>query len=68
MENKLTRKGLQDQARQLYKIPEDKLSAVPSVFTKEQLQLLHTATPEKHIHYFPNNAGKMAGLICLLGT
>lgn len=63
----LTRQGLQDKARKLYKIPEEKLAVVKSVFTKEQLQLLHTATPEEHIHYFPANAGKMAGLPFVTG-
>lgn len=67
MSNALTRKGLQDKARTLYKIPENKLAAMPSVFKKEQLQLLHTATPEEHIHYFPANAGKMAGLPFVTG-
>lgn len=67
-ESKLTRKGLQDRARQVYRIPEDKIAAVPSVFTKEQLQLLHTPTPNEHIHYFPANAGKMAGLPFVTGA
>lgn len=66
-DNALTRRSLQDKARKLYKIPEEKLAVVKSVFTKEQLQLLHTATPEEHIHYFPANAGKMAGLPFVTG-
>lgn len=50
-----------------YLLAADQLSAVPSAFNPKQLQLLHQATPEEHIHVFPNNAGKLAGLKFVTG-
>lgn len=67
MGEKTTTTELTKRANAIYRIPEDKLSAVKSVFTKDQLQLLHQATPEEHIHHFPKNAGNMAGLPFVTG-
>ncbi len=67
MSEKTTTKALQKRANDIYKIPMDRLSAVQSVFTKEQLQILHQATPEEHIHHFPPNAGAMAGMPFVTG-
>lgn len=67
MADRVTTTGLQERANVLYKITEDKLSAVQSVFTKEQLQLLHQATPKEHIHQLPSNAGAKANLPFVTG-
>lgn len=67
MGEKTTTGALQKKANSLYKIEADKLSAVQSIFTKDQLQILHKATPEEHIHHFPANAGAMAGLSFVTG-
>jgi hypothetical protein len=50
-----------------YLLDAKQLSAVPSAFNPAQLQLLHQVTPEQHIHTFPSNAGKMAGLKFVTG-
>ena len=63
-----TTKTLQSRANALYKIEADKLSAVTNIFTRGQLQLLHTATPEEHVHHFPANAGAMGGLPFVTGA
>lgn len=62
-----TTSDLRKQANTIYKIPVDKLSAIQSVFSKDQLQLLHQATPDKHIHQFPGNAGAKANLPFVTG-
>jgi hypothetical protein len=67
MGEKTTTVALQKQANSLYKIQADKLSAVQNVFTKDQLQLLHQATPKQHIHHLPANAGAKSNLPFVTG-
>jgi hypothetical protein len=67
MSNMTNSTALRKKVGTLYRIEADKLSAVQNIFTKDQLQLLHQATPEKHIHTFPKNAGSMAGLKFVTG-
>jgi hypothetical protein len=67
MGERTTTTALQKNANSLYTIPTDKLSAVQSIFTTKQLQLLHQVTPAEHIHKFPSNAGAMAGLAFVTG-